>query len=265
MKLLFENWRKYLKETSDFGDVFEQWLHGEKEGCEPEARSPACLKKYGFKLLGRGGSWRDAYSLPDNDDIVLKMVNQQDFETSKAKEMNRVEANSILNTGFPDLLPKFYESADDYNWILVERVFTVPENWMEIYFPELNSLASKLGVIYNNHPSELFIELLEDTRAAVKNSGNYKDFDLDLGSHFDEEQKQKIKKEIIKAMNPLFKRMLQFSLETDAATWDIRDTNIGVSGDGRFMMLDPGIGIEESSEVTALSTWAAPKRKKEMS
>ena len=49
MKLLFENWRRYLKEQRTFGQSFEQWLHGEKAGCEPETNSPDCLKDYGFK------------------------------------------------------------------------------------------------------------------------------------------------------------------------------------------------------------------------
>lgn len=267
MKLLFENWRRYLKETSDFGDVFEQWLHGEKEGCGAATRSPDCLEDYGFKLLG-DGSWRATYSLPDNDDAVLKVVHldHEGSQAARGKEMNKVEVNSILNTGFSDLLPKFYESADDYNWILVERVHWIPNNWMEIYFPELSSIASKLGTFYNNLPSELLIELLDATREAVTKTGDYKNFNLQLYGlpNMIEDEAKTLKNEIIKAMNPLFIRILQFSLETGSANWDIKEANIGVSSDGRFIMLDPNIGLgdNKSSEGTALSNWSAPKRKK---
>lgn len=265
MKLLFENWRRYLKEQRTFGQSFEQWLHGEKAGCEPETNSPDCLKDYGFKLLG-DGSWRNTYSLPDNDDVVIKMVDPvlEGSRASQGKEMNKVEADSILNTGFSDLLPKFYESADDYNWILVERVYPIPNNWMEIYFPELSSVASKINTFYNNLPSELLIELLDDTREAVRETGDYKNFNIQLygAPKKTEAEAKTLKNKIIKAMNPLFKRILQFSLETGSANWDIREANIGVSSDGRFIMLDPGIGIDKSSEATALSNWSAPKRKK---
>jgi len=135
MKLLMESWRKFLNERMEFGEGFEQWLHGEGE-CEAQSVKPPCLMGHGFKKIDEG-SFRAVWALPDNPNYVMKVADDL-WDDGDTKDMNKQEADKIAQTGYPDLLPKIYDTADDYSWIVVERVEPYGydnSQWIYDFFP----------------------------------------------------------------------------------------------------------------------------------
>jgi hypothetical protein len=152
MKLLFENWRKYLlKESiSPAIDEFRQCYEELKKQAEvvrrPTPTQPMiieapyvgctydgddilrakCLKS--FKYLGTG-SFRSVFAVPDNPDIVLKVINVDNRgngivkrEPKTAIQSNKEETQFGREPKFIEFSPKVYEVAEDYFWITAQRV-----------------------------------------------------------------------------------------------------------------------------------------------
>ena len=129
MKLLFENWRKYLIEASYFGEKFDEYKKLVEEGQDPLKTADKM-----FKRLGQG-STRVVFALPDNPDFVLKVINTDfgpmwatsdkdihGFTQQQKERSNEWEADLELQLRHPELFPRSTEHAPDYSWILVERV-----------------------------------------------------------------------------------------------------------------------------------------------
>ena len=140
MKLLLENWRKYLTEdVGYFGNSFEQFKKRTDGGEHPVKVADEILKRFGE------GSTRFAYALPDNPDYVVKTINVEldpgssdpkgkefydadyvnpitGFNRKQKLDSNEWEANLIMQQKYPGIFPRSFEVADDYSWILVERV-----------------------------------------------------------------------------------------------------------------------------------------------
>ena len=128
MKLLFENWRKYLLEASYFGEKFDEYKKLVEEGKDPLKTADKM-----FKRLGQG-STRVVFALPDTPDFVLKVINTDfgalgytkrdihGFTPQHKRRSNEWEADIQLQLKHPELFPRSTEHAPDYSWILVERV-----------------------------------------------------------------------------------------------------------------------------------------------
>jgi hypothetical protein len=106
MKLLIENWRKFLKE--DEGDHFP-WLEQLKNNPEKFIRDQQ------EKGTGGGaGSYR-VVVVPDSDpDYVVKIAKQEDKLFT-----NKIE--KILGDEYPEVFPRVYASAPDFKWIVADR------------------------------------------------------------------------------------------------------------------------------------------------
>jgi len=123
MKLLLENWRKYLNE--DEAGHFP-WLKDLKD-LDTGPRLADRLKDRlqsgddRFKILG-AGAFRTVWSPRGDEDHVIKVVhdnnqrelqmNKDDFETAKR---------------YPLIFPKAYAHADDFSWVVMEK--TRPISW----------------------------------------------------------------------------------------------------------------------------------------
>ena len=106
MKLLIENWRKFLNE--DEGAYFP-WLKELQD--DPEKFVNDQLRK---ETKGGEGSYRIVV-IPDSDpDFVVKLVKQED-------ELFTNKIEKILGDEYPEVFPKVYASAPDFKWIVVER------------------------------------------------------------------------------------------------------------------------------------------------
>lgn len=137
MKNIMLEWRKFLNEDSSFfGEKFLEFKEKAKNTDEPLD----VAYKLGLRRIGEG-STRVVFSLPDNNDFVLKIINThqmskvpgQDpnkgenrdvhgFTKQLKKNANMYEADIKLQIENPSLFPRSTEHAEDYSWILVEKV-----------------------------------------------------------------------------------------------------------------------------------------------
>ena len=259
MKLLMESWRKFLNEDMEFGDAFEQWHHGEGR-CKSQSIDPQCLKEHGFEKIGEG-SYRQVWALPDNPDYVMKTATG-DFKDPKAQaEMNKAEADAIVQTGYPELVPKVYDTAGDYSWIVVEKVKPYAEqdeSWVEDFFPELiidnipRRTAKHIYAQYRDDPARLFQDYLMMRQDRLKEGPQspdpaFKSRERDIWStNVDEFGGEESVRELDIRINqnPLFTKLLELVTEQKLAIWDIRGGNVGKGIDGRFVLLDLGYGME---------------------
>jgi hypothetical protein len=121
MKLLLENWRKYLNEgeaqyfpwLKDLPEWEKGYGYGLSMGDKLKDREAQGDKQ--FKRVG-GGSFRSVWAPAGDDDHVIKIahvlddhklqMNKDDFEISKR---------------YPLIFPKAYAHADDFSWIVMEK------------------------------------------------------------------------------------------------------------------------------------------------
>ena len=266
-----------LTERMEFGENFEQWLHGEPTEddlesdvndqwfgrapfCEPQSIDPDCLKKYGFRKIGEG-SFRQVWALPDNPNYVMKTATGN-FQDSKTQtEMNKAEADALVQTGYPELVPKVYDTADDYEWIVVEKVKPYSlrdDSWVGDFFPELviknipRRVAKQIHTQYRGDPTRLFQDYLMMRRDRLKEGSQspdpaFKSRERDIWvTNVDEFGGEEAVRELdIRVdQNPLFTKLLDLVTEQELGIWDIRGGNVGKGADGRFVLLDLGYGME---------------------
>jgi len=134
MKLFMESWKRFLKEDpAYFGQSFVDFQKRVKAGEHP-------LKVAEETLIHIGkGSTRKVFGFPDNKTHLLKIINvdiigdeeyyEPDFKNPftgfdrKHKTVsNENEADLKMQQRYPFVFPRTYEAADDYSWILAERV-----------------------------------------------------------------------------------------------------------------------------------------------
>ena len=229
MKLLMESWRKFLNERMEFGEGFERWIHGEPEEeptrgpmsmdvdddefgqaphCKPQSIDPECLEEYGFEKIGEG--------------------------------MNKQEADKFAQTGYPDLLPKVYDTAKDYSWIVVERVKPYgfsSDKWIYDFFPIFVKFwkANQDNVDFewrNTSLEDFFGEYTESRRNEIREPAN-SNLTHELGG-------EKTREELESQLPPLYKRFLEFIEQYGVEPIEIRGDNVGKAADGRFVILDSG-------------------------
>jgi len=145
MKLLFENWRKFIKEDIGyFGDKFVQFKSMVDAG-----KHPLLIAQLYLDYIGKG-STRKVFGFPDNASHLLKVINvdlvgneeayDDDYVnpftgfTRKHKTVsNENEADLKMQQRHPNVFPRTYEVADDYSWILVERVEPLSDEQLADY------------------------------------------------------------------------------------------------------------------------------------
>ena len=147
MKLLLENWRKYLVE--DEAQHFP-WLKEIQAAKDLDEIREVLQHSGHFKRLG-GGGWRFVYGPTGDSEHVIKVVykldpaylqmNKDDFDTAKR---------------YPFIFPKAYVHADDFSWIVMERagVIKTPDEMQKVLnqsFPKeqkaILNAAAELGAI----------------------------------------------------------------------------------------------------------------------
>ena len=139
MKLIIESWRRFLNEDpSYFGSSFVEFKNRLAVGQHPLAIARDILKPIGI------GSTRVVFEFPDNKTHLLKVINVdiigddeaygEDFVnpitgfTKKHKTVsNENEADLKMQQRYPNVFPRTYEHAEDYSWILAERVEPIDE------------------------------------------------------------------------------------------------------------------------------------------
>ena len=184
MKELMKEWRKFLNEdASFFGEKFLEYKSLVDNGGDP------LWSAYKAKLreIGRG-STRVVFELPDNDDFVLKIINKEEisktpgedpnqedvedrhgFTIQNKRNANMYEADIKIQIDNPSLFPKSTEHAEDYSWILVEKVeqLTKQEFRAELGLPDDINVLSILAL------SEMIIQAWQNKENKTHYSHQY--------------------------------------------------------------------------------------------
>jgi len=263
MKLLFENWRQYLKEevetkvakpenepeTDEYTSPYEYEKTPEKTKetyfgkspdslqCIRDLRNPEidvfppdfyeCMEQEGYTKLG-AGSFRAVFNVPENPELVLKIVGPANTRLSdqrRAMKMNKEEAKASFQTS-SDLIPKVYDSARDYFWIISEKVATIP-TWREMqgFFPVWRS--------ENEDDFSWWFQKLISSRLMEAHAIDM----LDRREPPGENSGEKL------VNDPLILQIRDLLAQFGLPAWDIRPHNVGSalrSGKREFVILDPG-------------------------
>ena len=128
--IIVEELRQMMSENAAFfGEAFTQFKD-RVDASEPVLQ----VAEQVLYRLGEG-STRIVYGFPDNPTIVLKVINTSHPIVDKDKGedkygftrkhkvvSNQNEADLQMQQQYPKVFPRTFEVADDYSWILAERV-----------------------------------------------------------------------------------------------------------------------------------------------
>jgi len=166
MKLLFENWRKFIikEDIGYFGEKFVQFKEMVDAG-----HHPLKVAKLYLEYIGKG-STRMVFGFKDNKSHLLKVINVEligneeayaadfrnpltGFDRKHKTVSNENEADLMMQQRYPNIFPRTYEYAPDYSWILTERVEPID--------------SQKLSEIFNI-PVDLIRERREDYKQVIE-------------------------------------------------------------------------------------------------
>jgi len=261
MKLLFESWRKFLKEDEqeEFSSKFDQAIIDCDEcgngmigvECEKPHYSSGCLEGKGFKKFGEG-SFRNVYALPGSagKHYVLKVGTADPV----SKMMNKVESDTDMQRKFGELVPKTYKHSEDYSWIVMERVYPWEgsnDQFIQAFFPAFADKEYIKEKTYDPHQSvwEFFKDVSEKIVENIKEGDEGKDSSLNIEFVTPEEGKGKKnwqrremgyerRVEFEKTLSPFYKRFIDLATEYNIEFWDIVARNVGTRADDSFVILD---------------------------
>ena len=113
MKLILENWRRYLTEGE--AEQFP-WLKELKDAATFKEQGEVLENKDLFEFVARG-NFRKVYQPIEDEDYVVKIalphhepphrMNEDDFK---------------LSIEYPLIFPKAYAHSDDFSWVVLEKV-----------------------------------------------------------------------------------------------------------------------------------------------
>jgi hypothetical protein len=174
MKLLFENWRKFLLnegmsaalqrfkicyqatgEDDDLQTLVDEPVPVGWQARESPPKEHDCLRD--FKKVGRG-AFRAVYTVPDNSEIVLKIARPMvgAAMSNAAIASNREETELGRDSKYIEFMPKVYDVADDYSWIVAQKVTPLgagsyAEVAMKEFFPAFFSAAENRLIVLPGH------------------------------------------------------------------------------------------------------------------
>jgi len=111
MKLLLENWRKYLAEGE--AEHFP-WLQ-EIQATDDLKEIQAIVETDRFKRVG-SGTFRRVYQPINDPGYVIKVINEYD---DYKMQMNEDDFDTARR--YPFIFPKAYIHSDDFSWIVMEN------------------------------------------------------------------------------------------------------------------------------------------------
>jgi hypothetical protein len=162
------------------------------------------------------------------------------WDDADTKDMNRQEADKIAQTGYPDLLPKVYDTANDYSWIVVERVKPYgisSDEWIYEFFPIFakfwEAQQNNVDFAWRNNSLEDFFGGYTESRRDEIREANDSNLTEELGG-------ENAREELESQLPSLYKRFLEFIEQYGVDPHEVRGDNVGRATDGRFVILDSG-------------------------
>ena len=243
MKLLLENWRKYLAE----GEAQHfPWLKDLPEFIQSltgEMRKGSDHENPHFKRLG-SGSFRSVWAPMGDDEHVVKIahahlggrpdkenlqMNKDDFETSKR---------------YPLIFPKAYAHADDFSWVVMEKATPLSrmddmQTVLDKSFPAEQEAILQSRQAKNINPADPFhiMKVIMSSfrggdRSKMPRPGYESEEDLEAT------QAQEILAPVAgPAYQELSKAMHEFAIDK----YELGRGNIGYDTEGNFKIIDSSV------------------------
>ena len=215
-----------------------------------------------FERAGKG-SWRTVFII--DDDFVIKFDPGNFGDAAGAH--NQMEAIPEMQSTLGYMLPKVYDHSDDYSWLLMERVTPIESDSTFLKVLGINSYSFfSLGELRKlvSRLEKLMSEGMDEEEAIVSLIDKYyvpeeyeDDWDDDMsdteGMDDDEIARKKWRREGFGAAyreakevlnNPFIKGMREIYRQYGLGVWDIRAGNVGLTNNGKPVILDWGIEKE---------------------
>ncbi len=243
MKLLLENWRKYLAE-GEAGHF--PWLEDIKSVDPDELRNWMNNNLDRFIPVGKG-SFRGVYVPLEDQDYVIKVVHHRDKHNL---QMNKDDFETAKR--YPFIFPKSYAHADDFSWIVTD--WTKPITWpsqmqkvLDQSFPKeqeaLLKVADELGEFFNPaDPFHIMKRIMASFRADREvNEVTSATAALQQKTSHDTRAAQNLQKILApvagKAYQELSKAMHEFEIDK----FEVGKGNIGHDEDYNFKIIDSSV------------------------
>ena len=229
-KKFFGSWTEKLDELAKRMDEFYF-----SPGVQSPIEYEPIVKELGFEWMG-SGSFRIAVSSPGDKLFVAKVVHGR--ERRSAIAMNKSEAEKQQD--FEGLFPKVYATADDYSWIVIEKVSPLKykDGKLKEFFPWLSGILDRSDG-WGDNIYDIFRFLLKAMGSEDKwNSYNGKSV---LESQFNI-SKEKYKELSDMAINdPVFLKLTKAVSALNIDTDDLTEGNLGINSKGNLVILDSSI------------------------
>ena len=190
-----------------------------------------------FKFLGEG-SFRMVFSY--GNEYVIKVASPNAW-LSHSQEMNREDAMFGRMPKYSDLFPKVYEADPAYKWIIMDKCTVINhESEFLKFFP--NPVIDSFN-LFPVGKIELFSYAL---RSCVYKETKDEAEILGHTAYLVNQLKDKFgirPEEIIGSYESLtlFNKIVDFCKEFGALPGEIRLGNVGISSDGRFVIIDSSV------------------------
>ena len=267
MKLLFENWRRFIKEDIGyFGKKFVQFKEMVDAG-----HHPLKVAKLYLQYLGKG-STRMVFGFKDNDTHILKVINVELIDNEEAYDADYVnpftgftrkhklvsnenEADLMMQQKYPDIFPRTYEYAEDYSWILVEKVDPLTDEELAVelgiptaltakdnrktYFVMLDMAMNQLRDTMINEAEDTVAmdsEQLQQARAKTR-----EDYEREELSGFTFAELQEIAAKLLEDEH--IRKLLRAVIKLEIPPREIQAKNLGISkfGADHLVILDASL------------------------
>ena len=232
MKLLLENWRKYITEGE--AEHFP-WLK-EIQATDDLKEIQAIVESDRFKKIG-GGSFRKVYEPVGDPEYVIKVIhdpddykmqmNKDDFETAKR---------------YPFIFPKAYAHADDFSWVVMEktRPITWPSQMQKVLdqsFPKEQEALLKVADELQFNPADPF-HVMKMIMASFRADRPINEVESKATAEARAQLLQQVLPPVAgKAYQELSKAMHEFEIDK----FELGKGNIGFDKGGNFKIIDSSV------------------------
>ncbi len=239
MKLLLENWRKYITEGE--AEHFP-WLK-EIQATDDLKEIQAIVESDRFKKIG-GGSFRKVYEPVGDPEYVIKVIhdpddykmqmNKDDFETAKR---------------YPFIFPKAYAHSDDFSWIVMEN--TPPITWpsqmqrvLDKSFPKEQEALLKVADELQFNPADPF-HVMKMIMASFRADRPINEVESKATAEARAQLLQQVLPPVAgRAYQELSKAMHEFEIDR----LEVGRGNIGFDKDYNFKIIDSSVFSSDPSE-----------------
>ena len=232
MKLLLENWRKYLAE----GEAqYFPWLK-EIQATDDFDEIQAILASDRFKKLG-DGSFRAVYQPVSDPDHVIKMIHEPD---DYKMQMNEDDFNTAKR--YPLIFPRAYAHADDFSWVVVDKATPINrmddlEKVLDKSFPAEKEAILQWRREADINPADPF-HILKTILGSFR-------YDRTKDAADDESKSAVIAQELgvllSRVAGPTYQELSKAMHEFNIDKYEIGRGNIGHDSEGNFKIIDSSI------------------------